>query len=86
MFRRVMIMYHISHCDGEFARDEDIGGERVSVNTNGIDGLWGGYTTWLQSKYGVSKISVDSYCKEFQWRQNHADYDLFALLVGYLHF
>ena len=55
-----------------------------SVNTNGIDGLWGKYTVWIGSKFGVSRAKTPGYVKEYQWRTNHASEDLFELALSYM--
>ena len=58
--------------------------KQFSVNTNGIDGLWGKLITWIASKFGVSKASAPSHIKEYQWRTNHASKDLFLLAIKYM--
>ena len=80
--------FHVSHTDGEWFRDEKIMVKGIlkdfSVNTNGIDGLWGKYTVWIGSKFGVSRAKTPGYVKEYQWRTNHASEDLFDLALSYM--
>ena len=71
----------VNHSAGEFFRDENIKGKCITVHTNGIDGLWGRYTTWVATRYGVAAARSERYLKEFQWRTNHADEDLFTMVL-----
>ena len=75
---------YVSHQDGEYFQDEKIRGKLYSVNTNGIGGLWGRYTTWIANKFGLMRHQIGWYLKEYQWRLNHASEDLFGLMLSYM--
>ena len=77
--------YGLRHCKldhnkGEYSRQE-VG---FIAHTNTIDGKWGRYKNWIRGKFGVNRQRVYSHIKEWQWRRNHRDYNLAALILMYL--
>ena len=73
---------HISlnHNKGEYSKP----GPGFVAHTNTIDGEWGRYKNWMRGKHGVKRERLYSFIKEWQWRRNHRDYNLAALVLVYI--
>ena len=74
----------VNHGKGEYVRREHLRGCLRCVSTQGIDGTWGRLKMWFSSKGGIPSDHVLAYLKEFQWRANYSDCDLFVKLCEHI--
>ena len=75
---------YVDHQNGEFIRHQRVGGKLREVSTQRIDGAWGNFQTWYKARYGAMPDHVWAVLKEWQWRHNHKDEDLFLRLLEHI--
>ena len=75
---------YVDHQNGEFIRHQRVGGKLREVSTQRIDGAWGNFKTWYKARYGAMPDHVWAVLKEWQWRHNHKDEDLFLRLLEHI--
>jgi len=66
----------INHGDDEFADD--------GTHINGIEAFWGTVKIRLSARYGIRDEYLHLHLKEFEFRFNHRDEDLYEALLELL--
>ena len=63
----------------EFASDGADNFRIVDVHTQLADGFIGNFKKWCHAKRGINQRRLKAYAKEFQWRHNFRNQDLFRV-------